>query len=100
MARLMIFVQRPRHVSAEEAEDWLRRELEPVAGDGVRSVELRRLASPGLRFSDTWSWMVELDCRDADAARRALEEGPGLMLLADLRLLGMRPSLALVEDGD
>jgi hypothetical protein len=94
----MIFVQRPRHVSAEEAEDWLRGELEPVAGDGVRGIELKRLASPGLRFSDTWSWMLELDCRDAEAARRAVEEGPGLLLLADLRLLGMRPSVALVED--
>jgi hypothetical protein len=100
MARLMIFVQRPRHVSAAEAEDWLRGELEPVGGDGIRGIELKRLVSPGLSFSDTWSWMIELDCRDTDAARRAVEDGPGLMLLADLRLLGMRPSLALVEDGD
>ena len=44
--------------------------------------------------------MIEIDCRDAAAARDALSDGRGLMLLGDLRLLGMRPSLALVEDSD
>jgi hypothetical protein len=44
--------------------------------------------------------MVQIDCRDLDAAREALgNNGPGMALLADLRLLGMRPSVALVEDG-
>jgi hypothetical protein len=100
VARLMIFVQHPRHVSTEEAEFWLRRELEVMEGEGVRSVELKRLASPTLRFSETWSWMVELDCRDADAARAVMREGPALALVADLRLLGMRPSVTLVEDSD
>ena len=98
MVRLMILVQHPRHVSSQEAEDWLMRELGALAGDGVDSVELKRLASPGLRFSETWSWMVELDCRDELAARSAVQEGAGLMLLADLRLLGMHPSVALVQD--
>ena len=96
----MIFVERPRHVSSDEAKSWLERELEPLGGDGVDRVRLRRLGSPPLRFSETWAWMVELECRDAEAARRALREGAGLELLADLRMLGMRPSVALVEDDD
>ena len=95
----MIFVERPRHVSSEEAELWLLAQLDELRCEGSDSVQLRRLASPTLRFSDTWSWMVEFHCRDADAARGVLHGGAGLALIADLRLLGMRPSIALVEDG-
>jgi hypothetical protein len=95
----MIFVERPRHVGAEEAEAWLERELATLDGRGVDSIKLKRVLSASLRLSDTWSWMVQIDCRDLDAARDALREGPGLMLLGDLRLLGMRPSVALLEDG-
>jgi hypothetical protein len=96
----MIFVEHPRHVSSEEAESWLERELEPLGGNGVDRVRLRRLGSGSLRFSETWAWMVELECRDAEVAREALRGGAGLELLADLRMLGMRPSVALVEDDD
>ena len=96
----MIFVQQPRHVSIEEAEHWLRSQLADIEGDGISRVELKRLASPTLRFSETWAWMVELDCRDHEAAAAVVREGAGLMLLADLRLLGMRPAVALVRDAD
>jgi hypothetical protein len=96
----MIFVQKPRHVSAEEAEEWLHAQLADFEGHGIQRVELKRLASPTLRFSETWSWMVQLDCSDPQSASAAVSDGAGLLLLADLRLLGMRPSIALVEDAD
>jgi hypothetical protein len=98
VARLMIFVQHPRHVSTEEAESWLAKELEALGGEGVQRVDLRRLRSASLRFSETWAWMVELECRDAEAAREALRGGGGPELLAELRMLGMRPSVALVDN--
>jgi len=96
----MIFVEHPWHVSTEEAEAWLEREVEPLGGNGVDRVRLRRLRSASLRFSETWAWMVELECRDAEAACEAVSGGAGLTLLGDLRMLGMRPSVALVEDDD
>ena len=96
----MIFVEHPRHVSSEEAESWLEQELEPLGGNGVYRVRLRRVRSASVSFSETWAWMVELECRDAEAARGALREGAGVELLADLRMLGMRPLVALVEDDD
>ena len=99
MARLMIFVERPRHVTSEEAEAWLERELAALDSNGVDSILLKRVLGTSPRLSDTWSWMVQIDCRDLDAAREAVGKGPGMALLADLRLLGMRPSVALVEDG-
>ena len=96
----MIFVEHPRQVSTQEAEAWLERELEPLHGDGIDRVRLRRLENGSLRFAQSWAFMIELECRDAAAAREAMREGAGLTLLADLRLLGMRPSMALVEDSD
>jgi hypothetical protein len=94
----MIFIEHPRHVSTEEAEAWLERQLEPLDGDGIDRVRLRRLRDPSLRFAQSWEFMVELDCRDAAAARAAVQDGAGLMLLGDLRLLGMRPSVVLIDD--
>jgi hypothetical protein len=99
VARLLIFVERPRHVGADEAKAWLERELAALGGDGVDRIQLMPVVSASLRFSDTWSWMVQMDCRDLEAARDAIRKGPALMLLGDLRLLGMRPCVALLEDG-
>jgi hypothetical protein len=98
VARLMIFVQHPRHVSTEETEWWLTEEMEPLNGDGVERVELKRLRNASLGFGETWAWMVEVECRDVEAACEAVGDGAGRMLLADLRLLGMRPCVALVDD--
>ena len=94
----MIFVQHPRHVSTEEAESWLAKELEALVGNGVERVDLRRLRNASLHSGETWAWMFELECRDVDAACEAFRHGAGLTLLGDLRLLGMRPSVALVDD--
>jgi hypothetical protein len=94
----MIFIEHPRHVSTEEAEAWLERELEPLDGDGIDRVRLRRLCDPSLRFAQSWAFMVELDCRDTAAARAVVQDRAGLTLLGDLRLLGMRPSVVLVDD--
>ena len=99
VARLMIFVERPRHLTSEEAETWLERELAALDGNGVHSIRLKRVVGASPRLCDTWSWMVQIDCRDLNAAREAIRTGPAMALLADLRLLGLRPSVALVEDG-
>lgn len=94
----MILVERPRHVASEEIETWLRPELSAFEGDGVEAVTLRRLASPAGRYRESWSWLIELSCRDDESARRAVGEGRGVALIADLRMLGLHPSVALVED--
>lgn len=81
-----------------ETESWLETELGPLGGDGVDRIHLSRLRSASPRFSATCAWMIELDCRSAEAACAAVGGGPGAMLLGDLRMLGMHPSVALVED--
>jgi len=99
MARLMIFVDRPRQISLEEGEAWLENELEAIGGDGIERVRLKRVLGAA-HFSPSSSWIVQLDCRDVESARSAVREGPCMALLGDLSLLGMRPSVALVEDAD
>jgi DNA-binding transcriptional LysR family regulator len=98
VARLMIFVQHPRHVSTEEAESWLAKELELLVVDGVERIDLRRLRNASLGVGEAWAWMLELECRDAEAACAAVRHGAGLTLLGDLRMLGMHPKVALVDD--
>jgi hypothetical protein len=98
VVRLLIFIQPSRHVPPVEAESWLESELGTLRRNGVESVRLRRLRTASLRSSETYAWMVELDCGSAEAACAVVGEGPGLMLLGDLRMLGMHPSVALVED--
>ena len=56
----MIVVEHPRHVSIDEAECWLREQLETIGGQGIERVVLKRLGSPSLRFSEARSWMIEL----------------------------------------
>jgi hypothetical protein len=99
VARLMIFVERPRHVTSEEAEAWLERELTGLDSNGIESIQLKRVVGASPRLCDTWSWMVQIDCRDLDTAREVIGTGYAMALLADLRLLGLHPSVALVEDG-
>jgi hypothetical protein len=100
VVRLLIFIQPPRHGAAAETESWLRKELALLNREGVDRVELRRLRGASPQLGSFCGWMVELDCRSAEAACTAVGEGPGMMLLGDLRMLGMHPSVALVEHVD
>lgn len=98
MARLLVLVRPPHHLDLEEAEDWLRQEVAPVTGSaGVRSAALSRLASASRRWTQEWGWLIELEFKDAQAARAAVAEDACAMLLGDLRLLGMRPTVAVID---
>ncbi|HEV3376963.1 MAG TPA: hypothetical protein VG126_06760 [Thermoleophilaceae bacterium] len=95
----MLFVRRPYHLSQEEADRWMKAEAAPLAGAaGVASVEVSRLRSPGAPGSNEWDWLVEMSFEGADEAARAAREAVCRDLVADMRLLGMRPSLTLADD--
>ena len=98
MARLLVLVSPPRHLALAEAEDWLRAELAPLAsGATVRSAALSTLASASRRWTQEWGWLIEFEFEDAQAAREAMADEACAILLGDLRLLGMRPTVALVD---
>ena len=96
MRRLIVMCERPMHLGADEAAAWLRREAAQVlAEDGIAKVELTVLESAPLRWGRVWDWLIEIDLvSHADALARGSRCAT---LLADLRLLGMRPSVALAD---
>jgi hypothetical protein len=98
IARLMLFVRRPYHLSQDEADRWMRAEAVPLSkAASVTSVEISELRSPGAPSSNDWDWLIEMSFEATDDAVRAAREEACRDLVADLRLLGMRPSLALVD---
>ncbi len=85
----------------DEAEDWLRQELAPVTeAAGLRSAALSRLATASSIWSHEWGWLVEFEFETAERAREAVGGDAWAMLLGDLRLLGMSPTVALVDSGN
>lgn len=99
MPRIVLTWDRPLHLAGEEADRWLREELRTLlAIPEVRRVVLARLDSPLPGHPRPCEWLCELHVADdADIAaclgRRACAEW-----LRDLRLLGMRPAVAVAAD--
>ena len=79
----------------------MREQVAPLARmESVRRVEVTRLQAPALRGGRDWEWLIEMYCdRGEDAARAARDEACR-DLVADLRLLGMNPSLVLADGTD
>ncbi len=97
--RLLIMCLRPSQLSAGDAEAWLRRELDKLisVGDFGRAA-LSELQSVSLAWGREWDWLVELELTREDP-EAAVARGSALNeLLLDLRLLGMRPTVAMTGD--
>jgi len=95
----MLFVRRPYRLSEEEAVRCMREQAAPLtAVTAVDRVEVTRLQVPALRGGTDWQWLIEMHCERGDDAARAARDDACRELVADLRLLGMQPSL-VVADG-
>jgi hypothetical protein len=99
MARLVVLWTRPYHLSAEEVGAWTRREAtQLLALPGVTRAELTRLEGPPPGHDSDWDWMLELHLREG-VDRHACAEDPVFEeWLLDLRLLGMRPTVVVVDN--
>ena len=100
MARLMLFVCRPFSLSAEETVRWMHEQAAPLAATGAERVELVRLGAPGVHGDPGCEWLIELHYRRVEDAAGAARNGPCHDLVADLRLLGMRPRLVVADNGE
>jgi hypothetical protein len=98
--RVVITGGQPQHLSSAEALGWLRSELAGLrALPGVESVVLTHARDCG-RHPRPWAWLCELHVA-ADADAYACAEHPLCTeWMMDLRLLGMRPALAVLEAGE
>jgi hypothetical protein len=67
--------------------------------DGVAVVTLRQVQSAALRHPRAWDWYLELELANGDAPSAVVRQPECAEFLADLRLLGTRPTvLAIAGD--
>ena len=99
MARLLILWTRPSHLSAQETEAWVREELDRfVSDEAIEGVELTRIRSGSPHHPQHWDWLLELVLRPGVDPSECTDRGACADWLADMRLLGMRPSVVAVSD--
>jgi hypothetical protein len=96
----MLFVSRPYSLPAEEAVDWMHQQAAPLATLGAERVELVRLGAPGVHGDSDCEWLIEMYYRRVEDAAGAARNGLCRDLVADLRLLGMRPRLVVADTGE
>src|SRR3954447_7587890 len=100
VTRVLITGSQPQHLSAGPAHAWLRSQLAGLRLlPGVESVVLSRVESSP-RHSRPWSWLCELHVADGADAAVCAEHPVCTEWLMDLRLLGMRPALAVLDAGE
>jgi hypothetical protein len=93
---MMLIVRRPFHLRLDEAEQWLREATVPLLEvHGVERLTASRLASAG--GCSSGHWRIELELAEWSDPARIVRAEPCAVLLGDLRMLGMRPSLSMVE---
>jgi hypothetical protein len=98
VARLLIFWTQPHHLSAAEADAWVRGELRKINGlAGVERADLTRLRSGSERFGAPHDWMLELHLAPGAAPAACVEAQPFAEWLGDLRLLGMSPAVVVAD---
>jgi hypothetical protein len=97
VARLLILWNRPSHLTADDAERWAQAEVRSLLGDdSVAGAALTRLESASPRYGRDWHWLVELEV--TGPVRDCVEQGVCAGWLADMRLLGMRPTVVLAGE--
>jgi hypothetical protein len=99
IVRLLLFIRRPYHLSEGEADRWLGSQAASLVGTvAIKDLQVSRLRNPAARGGGDWDWLIEMHCDGVEEAERAAREDVCRDLVADLRLLGMNPSLVLADD--
>jgi hypothetical protein len=92
--RLVVLWNACHGISADEDARWVREETAKLAScNGVACSALHRVASAALRYPRGWDWCLELELADHEAPNAFVRRHPCAEFLADLRLLGTRPSV-------
>jgi hypothetical protein len=88
-------------ISRDADASWVRQQVEKLRTvDGIADLRLRRVESAALRHPRAWDWYLELQLGNGDAPNVVVRKPEVHEFLADLRLLGTRPTvLAIPGDG-
>ena len=96
MQRLLVLFHDPHHLHSADAQAWLEREVADILERAeIRRARLTRLGGALSQSGGGFDWLLEL--------RVAPELGSNprsivAEMVADLRLLGMAPTVALADD--
>jgi hypothetical protein len=97
--RVLIAGWRPQHLSASEADAWFAAQLRPLRTlPGVERVTMTRVSGTD-RHPRPFDWVCELQLADGADAAACAEHPVCEDWVRDLRLLGMRPALAVLDGG-
>jgi len=96
---MMLTVRRPHHLKPEEARAWLQERASDLIGiAGVRTVVVSRVGAAVGRWAGGSDWLLELELDAGADPTSIVRDEACVFLLGDLRLLGMRPSLAVPRE--
>jgi hypothetical protein len=99
--RLLVLCRHPYHLRRQGGQAWLRQELEAVLRrDELKRATLTRLRNPSWQSSSSCDWLVEFQLETGSISTAMPRGGALAELVADLRLLGMAPTVALADDAD
>ncbi|WP_259314250.1 hypothetical protein [Capillimicrobium parvum] len=99
MPRIVLTWDRPQHLAREEADRWLREELQGLlAIPEILRIELVRLGSPPACHPQPFAWLCELHLAEGADVGACLARTACAEWLRDLRLLGMRPAVGVAID--
>jgi hypothetical protein len=95
--RILVLWNACHGVSSHEDARWAEQESAKLTScDGVRAMRLHQVQSAALRHPRHWDWCLELA---VDAPPNEVVRAPECAeFLADLRLLGTRPSVLVLPE--
>ena len=100
VSRVLITGGRPQHLSCTEAHAWMVAQLAGLRElPGVESIVLTRVQE-STSHTRPWAWVCELHLADGADARACAEHPVCTEWLMDLRLLGLSPSVAVLDAGE
>jgi hypothetical protein len=95
--RIIVLWNACHGISRDEDAGWVEQEAEKLrAVAGVADVRVRQVESAALRHPRAWDWYLELQLGNGDSANAVVRRPEVDGFLADLRLLGTRPTVLAV----
>lgn len=100
VTRLLVLCGRPLHLAADDADRWLESEVRDlVADDLVARIDFISLSSASLAWGRQWDYLLEIHLREGSDPNALVRSAACSGLLGDMRLLGMRPTVLVADDG-
>jgi hypothetical protein len=92
--RIVVLWNACHGISADEDARWVRDETAKLATcNGIARLAVHQIQSAALRHPRGWDWCLELELADRQAPNAFVRRAPCSEFLADLRLLGTRPTV-------